>query len=115
MPSRSNNIVMPVGHEDYTRMLSTGLPRHVTEAEYEVIGRYRPDLSTEQYPNTGYDFSGSVDGFGQTPSATPISAPVSPVGTDPISYIMGVLGPSGVGLIAIGAIVYFLFFRKGKE
>ena len=33
MPSRSNNITMPVGHADYTKILSTGHARHVSEGE----------------------------------------------------------------------------------
>ena len=108
MPSRSNNVVMPVGNPQAVAALRTGLPRHTTE--YEMVQRYRPDFSTERYPTTAYNFSGLEDvGDGPVPSAS-VPTPAS----DPISYIMGVLGPSGVGLVAIGVVLFFLF-RKGKE
>jgi hypothetical protein len=101
---------MPVGHADYTAMLSRGLPRHTSE--HEAFQRLQLNLESERYPGTGYDLSGLDDGgaggFGQAPAGA--AAPTS----DPLSYIMGVLGPAGVGLIAIGAIIYFVFLRKEK-
>jgi len=108
--SRSNNVVMPVGNPDYVQKLAVGLPRHTSE--HEAFERWRPNLKSEQYEGTGYDLSGLDDGgaggFGQAPAGA--AAPTS----DPLSYIMGVLGPAGVGLIAIGAIIYFVFLRKEK-
>ena len=107
-PSRSNNITKPVGNEGYVRMLSTGLPRHTTE--HEAFSRLQLNLESERYPGTGYDLSGLDDGgaggFGQAPAGA--AAPTS----DPLSYIMGVLGSAGVGLVVIGVAIYVLFFRE---
>ena len=103
-PSRSNNIVKAVGNEEYTRMLSTGRPRH---AEGRGFSAWRPDLTSERYPGTGYDFSG-LSGFSQAAPSTPAPTLTS----DPVGYLMNLFSPTGLGLIAIGTVVYFLLLRR---